>query len=266
MPTSHIAFRSGIVALVLGATVSIVSAAEAESGRGAEQAGPRTRRVTLGAAQPIGRELQGPEKPAGVRIIPVGQSSLLPQLDEPRGLGEFPQVPPAPISEAPPAPVTQFRPITAIQPFFDYEPDGGPCDHLCPQEDCEPRTTEECPEEAPFASLASPDRTFDPMCYMWTASNLYHNPLYFEDVPLERYGHVKCNECVQPFVSLSKFSLQLVGLPYQMALDHPQARRYALGYYRPGDCAPRLHYRVPLNGEAALTSGVFYTGLGFLIP
>jgi len=162
----------------------------------------------------------------------------------------------------------RLRPISDINPSFDYDPTAKyPCEHLCPRDPrfCQSDSQDECPLEEDRELLTPAERAFPHMNYMWCASNLYHNPLYFEDVQLERYGHVKCNEFVQPFVSVGKFGAQLVGLPYQMALDNPHDCRYALGYYRPGDCAPRLHYRVPLNARAAAASAPIYAGAIFLL-
>jgi hypothetical protein len=49
-----------------------------------------------------------------------------------------------------------------------------------------------------------------------------------------------------------------------MALDYPWSHRYVRGYYRPGDCAPKLCYQAPLNCKAAITSAAFYTGIVFI--
>lgn len=211
---------------------------------------------------------------AGTRVVQVagafpfaGQDQNFVAPDQPAVVEPDVVVPPEPENQPPPAPVTQFRPISAINPFHDYAPDGEPCNDLCPKDpNCPSDDGEECPEEAPFYAMTPPTRCFAETHYLWTASNLYHNPLYFEDVSLERYGHVKCWCGVQNLVSLGKFGVQLVGLPYQLALDYPHSRRYALGYYQPGDCAPRLCYQVPLNERAAITAAVFYTGVGFIIP
>jgi hypothetical protein len=172
-------------------------------------------------------------------------------------------IPPSP-EEPPPAPPSQFRPITAIKPYFDYDPDGKSCEHLCPEDPNCPAEGFECPDETPFVTSRAFGRHFAPTHFMWMASNLYHRPLYFEDVQLERYGQVKCNEWCQAAESLGKFGVQLAALPYQVALDYPWAKRYSLGYYRPGDCAPKLHYQVPLNCKAAVTATAFYTGIVFL--
>jgi len=39
-----------------------------------------------------------------------------------------------------------------------------------------------------------------------------------------------------------------------------------LGYYRPGECSPKLIYQVPLNLEAALVEAGALTGVYFLFP
>jgi hypothetical protein len=101
--------------------------------------------------------------------------------------------------------------------------------------------------------------------YMWEASQLFSNPLYFEDPALERYGHSH-HKLLQPFVSAGRFSTQLIGLPYQMTIDPICKKMYSLGWYRPGECAPHKHYQIPLNAKAAVVQGSVVTGLIFLIP
>ena len=100
----------------------------------------------------------------------------------------------------------------------------------------------------------------------WEASNLWYYPLYFEDVPQERYGHTLNYTPLQPVLSAAKFSAQAFGLPYQMALNPPWKRVYPLGYYRPGDAAPYKIYQVPLNAEAALFEAGVVVGTLYLIP
>jgi hypothetical protein len=214
-----------------------------------------------------GDETTSPFEKSGGSIIKVaGQAELSPTAP-PAPLRTASAQEAAAIDSAKPNP-RNLRPITAITPSYDYDPDGkDPCEHICPLVPgrCPEDKNLECPVEEDLAVLTTADRAFPDMNYMWCASNLYHNPLYFEDVQLERYGHVKCNEVTQSFVSMGKFGAQLVGLPYQMALDNPHDCRYALGYYRPGDCAPRKHYRVPLNAKAAAVSAPVYAGAVLLL-
>lgn len=162
----------------------------------------------------------------------------------------------------------QPKPITSILPYYDYAPeDDSPCEFLCPQpENCpEADKSKRCPELVDLPHVGFESRAFAESNVTWEASNLLSNPLYFEDAALERYGHTH-NQLVQPLFSLGKFGTQLVGLPYQMALHPICERRYALGWYRPGECAPYKFYLPPWNTKAAVTAGAAYTGLIFLIP
>ena len=148
-----------------------------------------------------------------------------------------------------------LRSISEIEPFHDYSAvDEVPQDEVLSDF-----------QVAALPASGSLDRNFGQTHYHWMASNLAHDPLYFEDVSLERYGHTY-PFVVQPFVSMTKFGVQMVGLPYQMALNPVDCDQYALGYYRPGDCAPKLCYRVPWNKKAAATAAGVYTGLIFLFP
>ena len=142
------------------------------------------------------------------------------------------------------------RDISEIRPFIGYA--------------LQEIRKSELPERqsvAPRSPYVPPTR--QPIMYHWAASNLYHNPLYFEDPALERYGHTY-NKFLQPFASAGRMTAQLVGLPYQMAIDPKNRRRYSLGWIRPGDCAPKLKYQVPLNRKAALVQGAAVLGAGLL--
>ena len=99
----------------------------------------------------------------------------------------------------------------------------------------------------------------------WAPTNLYHYPLYFEDPSLERYGHAY-HPIVQPFASYGRFATQLVGLPYQMALHPVNSKQYTLGYYRPGECAPKKHYQIPFNEEATIVEVATIIGFILIFP
>jgi len=76
----------------------------------------------------------------------------------------------------------------------------------------------------------------------WAATCQMHQPLYFEEVGAERYGHTSA-DCLQPLISAGRFFLTIPALPYKMAVDCPHDCTYTLGHYRPGSCAPwRLHH------------------------
>ena len=168
--------------------------------------------------------------------------------------------------------------LTAIVPFLDYEPDPtlkDQCNNLCPRPnigncpECKNRRADEvgadelacpdCPEEVRLGSDPYLGRAFPGLAYNWVASDLYHYPLYFQDVPLERYGHTR-PFYIQPLVSVPKFLLQGVFLPYQSVIYPPCKKQYALGHYRPGDCVPYLYYPVPISAKAALVEAAAITG------
>lgn len=147
-----------------------------------------------------------------------------------------------------------MRQLADIQPTRDYRPKGLTEDDISSRK----------PDEVWQTRRYSP-REFENVLFAWEASNFYHYPLYFEDPALERYGHTY-HEAVQPFVSAARFGVQLVGLPYQMAIDPIHKRMYPLGWYRPGEYAPKLLYQIPLNAKAAAAEAGVATGLFFLFP
>lgn len=76
-----------------------------------------------------------------------------------------------------------------------------------------------------------------PKVLAWAAPNIRYQPLYFEDVPLERYGQTR-GLLKQPYVSGYHFFKSFALLPYQMYHDAPQSCDYPLGFCRPGSSAP----------------------------
>jgi len=144
--------------------------------------------------------------------------------------------------------------ITDISPFADYVPKG-----------YELEPDDEIPQVESLSKEPYVERNFEEIVFTWEPTNLRYNPLYFEDAPLERYGHTH-HELLQPFVSAARFGVQFIGLPYQMTIDPIYKRRYTLGYYRPGEYAPKKFYQIPLNFDAALVEAGALTGMFFLIP
>jgi len=165
-------------------------------------------------------------------------------------------------------PLYRLKTIHDIQPFHDYMPNGGdPNDVLCPRPaNADPsKTYKQCPVESSLIVQGSLERNHSVIPVYWMASNVYHNPLYFEDPSLERNGH-SFSDAVQPFVSVGKFGAQFIALPYSIALDPVWKKETPLGHYRPGECAPKRHLAVPINGAAAATAAAAYTGIIFLTP
>ena len=108
-------------------------------------------------------------------------------------------------------------------------------------------------------------RCWDQTTYMWKASALCHKPLYFEEEQLERYGH-SFSPCFQPFISGAHFFVTLPVLPYCMGVEPPCECVYALGHYRPGNCAPYMCNPVPLSLRGALFEAGAVTGAAAALP
>jgi hypothetical protein len=187
------------------------------------------------------------------------------------GAAELGNIPEAEQAKTP----AQLPKVTQIMPFLDYEPDPkvaaeDPCQNLCPRPDGAPCKSvdgkgPECPNEIPLSSGPFEPRVFPASTYTWQASNVFYQPLYYEDPDLERYGHA-WPFFIQPVVSSVRFTIQSIGLPYQAVIDPPCCRVYPLGFYRPGECAPKLIYQIPWNTEAAAVEAGAITGVYFLFP
>ena len=111
----------------------------------------------------------------------------------------------------------------------------------------------------------SDGREFYPVTMTWTASQVCHKPLYFEEIALERYGHTT-GPIVQPWLSGAHFFANIAFLPYKMGINPLQECQYDLGYYRPGDCAPWLVSPIPLSPRGALFQAGAVVGGSYLIP
>jgi hypothetical protein len=121
------------------------------------------------------------------------------------------------------------------------------------------------PQECPLFADGYLPRCWCDSLYMWKASSLCHKPLYFEQVGLERYGHT-WHPFLQPAVSGAHFFGSIPILPYKMGVEDPGECIYALGYFRPGDCAPRLCYQLPLSLRGAVYQAAAVTGVVYLLP
>lgn len=146
----------------------------------------------------------------------------------------------------------QLRKVTSIRPFQDYAPIGQ-------------QPVKRAPVEVTLGEDTFSERSFEDQTYGWKPTDMFHFPLYFEDPPLERYGHTH-HDLLQPFVSAGRFGVQMIGLPYQMTIDPLRKKMYTLGWYRPGEPAPYKFYQVPWNTEAALNQAGVMTGLFFIVP
>lgn len=107
-------------------------------------------------------------------------------------------------------------------------------------------------------------RGFATTSWSWEPTALCYNPLWFQDINLERYGwHYGC---AQTIVSSVKFAADTALLPYKLIAECPCDCVYTLGYDRPGNCVPYRCYRLPWRTDAAVFLGGVATGLVFLAP
>ncbi len=121
------------------------------------------------------------------------------------------------------------------------------------------------PTECLIEQVAYQPRNWTRTLMTYKASNLCHKPLYFEEVNLERYGHT-AGPFLQPVVSSAHFFANIAVMPYKMGIHPPGECQYALGYYRPGNCAPWIVPPVPISLRGGLTQAAALAGAFWLIP
>lgn len=92
------------------------------------------------------------------------------------------------------------------------------------------------PKEPCHKPIYGPVNACGPYCRYFFVC---HDPLYFEEIPLERYGDV-CNSHLQPFISAGHFFGTLPLVPFKCVANHVGAARgecFSLDYmgnWRPG--------------------------------
>lgn len=160
---------------------------------------------------------------------------------------------PAEVAEKCHRPSEVLKPIAKIS--TDIEPERGDFPLECPVTTAAARPTGPTGER-----IASAWRQ---TTFTWTATAMYHKPLYFEEVQLERYGHT-VGPLLQPIVSSAHFFVTVPLLPYLMGVEPPGECMYTLGYYRPGDCAPYMLDPFPISVRGALFEGMAWTGAAFI--
>lgn len=122
--------------------------------------------------------------------------------------------------------------------------------------------------QVPYHCYANPElvpRNWVASTFTYQASGLCHKPLYFEEVQLERYGHT-AGPIKQPLLSGAHFFGNIAVLPYKMAINPPMECQYALGYYRPGSCAPWHIPPIPFSLRGALAEAGVWIGGIYVIP
>jgi hypothetical protein len=101
--------------------------------------------------------------------------------------------------------------------------------------------------------------------YTWHAPLLYHGPLYFEQVSLERYGQGPA-PLLQPACSAASFFGTIPLLPYHVGAYPPSERIYTLGHRRAGDRVPYQHHWPRFSWRGVRYQSMATTGLIFALP
>ncbi len=117
-----------------------------------------------------------------------------------------------------------------------------------------PNITEVLPEQ-----VAERDPSWNWSTYCFSAPNTFSNPLYFEDVMLERHGHERF-PMLQPAVSGVRFFATVPALPYLMTVRPPCECEYKMGHFRAGDCVHPYLQRPPYERKAAVMQGLTTAG------
>lgn len=109
------------------------------------------------------------------------------------------------------------------------------------------------------------DPTWAWSTYHFSAPNTFSNPLYFEDVMLERHGHERF-PAIQPVVSGARFFATVPMLPYLMTVRPPCECDYKMGHFRSGDCVYPYLQRPPYERKAAVVQALSTAGAAVALP
>lgn len=101
--------------------------------------------------------------------------------------------------------------------------------------------------------------------YSWEAPVMSHNPLYFEQENLERFG-LSSSKFFQPIYSGAHFYSSMLVLPFKTAAKPYSDRVYAMGHYRPGNNVPPKLQDMKFDLTAMSYQGAVSTLLIFMFP
>jgi len=111
---------------------------------------------------------------------------------------------------------------------------------------------------------ATGERLTAAQVYTWASPALYHNPLIFEQVNLERYG-LGPAPILQPAVSAAHFFGNIAILPYHSVATPASERVYIFGHYRPGNCVPYQHHHIRRSWKGAIVQGLSTAGTALIV-
>jgi len=125
------------------------------------------------------------------------------------------------------------------------------------------------PAPHPFETAApdlrtTPEPRHAEVIVNWEAPNMRHRGVYFEDLPVERYGQSMA-PLIQPVLSYGQFMGDAILLPYKMGVDPPRRVAYDVGLPRPGTPTPPLREHLPFSFRGLAYQATATTGIIFFV-
>lgn len=121
--------------------------------------------------------------------------------------------------------------------------------------------------EVPVVQASRSDEMLSDMVFSSSLNHddlFAHQPLYFEEANLERYGRT-CGP-LQPAFSGVRFFATIPSLPYAMAVHNPNKTYITRWPYEAGWGAPKVKELRPLQLKPGLIQASAITGLLFVVP
>lgn len=106
------------------------------------------------------------------------------------------------------------------------------------------------------------DNLWLPAPYTWVSPVFHHQPLYFEQPNLERYG-IGRTRIFQPLLSSVHFFGSIPLVPYKTLTHHPRERIYTLGQGRPGNCVHLQRGAILGTSSVGELSRFWHPGSGY---
>ncbi|HTN76933.1 MAG TPA: hypothetical protein VL096_16860 [Pirellulaceae bacterium] len=111
---------------------------------------------------------------------------------------------------------------------------------------------------------SEPFKPWDAYGQLVLSSDFCHQPLYFEDVNLERYG--RSHGIFQPVISAVRFYTAVPSLPYKMVAEPPNVCMKDNSRWPAGAIAPRHRNLPPFDIKAGVVEAAVIVGLILIFP
>lgn len=111
---------------------------------------------------------------------------------------------------------------------------------------------------------AAPFRRSASLHHLACKTGVCHQPLYFEEVNLERYGTTFGR--LQPAISAVRFFARFPQLPYRATIDRPRICYYHRHPFEAGRCAPWERETPRWSARATLAESIAVAGVILVFP